>query len=104
MTLICNDILFKAPLPSAQFSQPLDPDDISVIVPVKDNQAGINIFIANLLASHPRLLPREVIIVDNNSRYSVELSPFAAWDHCLRARTSQFRDITSHRAFCAPGR
>jgi glycosyltransferase involved in cell wall biosynthesis len=49
---------------------------VSVIVPVKDNQAGVNRFLSALFATHtPHVLPREVIIVDNRSTVPVHLSP-----------------------------
>jgi glycosyltransferase involved in cell wall biosynthesis len=41
---------------------------VSVIVPVKNNQAGVDRFLAALFHTHaPDTLPREIIIVDNRS-------------------------------------
>jgi glycosyltransferase involved in cell wall biosynthesis len=48
--------------------------DITIIIPVKDNQAGIDLFISELVKTHSiDLLPREIIIVDNNSFPVIEI-------------------------------
>lgn len=50
--------------------------DMSIVIPVKDNQPGIARFLAELLRTHPpALYPREVIIVDNNSRPPLVIPP-----------------------------
>lgn len=42
--------------------------DISIVIPVKNNQAGINRFLDSLLTNvSPEFYPLEVVIVDNNS-------------------------------------
>ncbi|HLW00394.1 MAG TPA: glycosyltransferase [Ktedonobacterales bacterium] len=42
--------------------------EMSIILPVKNNQAGVTRFLTELLRTHPpSLYPREVIIVDNHS-------------------------------------
>jgi glycosyltransferase involved in cell wall biosynthesis len=47
----------------------IDFSDISVILPVKNNQKGINLFLSEFLKTHtPAMYPREIIIVDNSSR------------------------------------
>lgn len=49
-------------------------NDISVIIPVKDNQKGIDLFIRKFLESHSEVnYPKEIIIVDNNSNIKIEL-------------------------------
>lgn len=43
--------------------------DISIILPVKDNQNGINLFLSEFLKTHtPDMYPKEIIVVDNISR------------------------------------
>jgi len=47
----------------------IDFSDISVIIPVKNNQKGIKLFLSEFLKTHsPARYPREIIIVDNNSK------------------------------------
>jgi glycosyltransferase involved in cell wall biosynthesis len=48
--------------------------DISVIIPVKDNQKGVKLFLSEFLKTHPPAwFPREIIIVDNNSKPPVSI-------------------------------
>lgn len=43
--------------------------DISVVIPVQNNQKGIDLFLAEFLLSHtPEMYPAEIIIIDNNSQ------------------------------------
>ena len=50
--------------------------EISIVIPVKDNHLGIARFLAELLRTHPPArYPREVIIVDNNSRPPLVIPP-----------------------------
>src|SRR5947208_10199064 len=43
--------------------------DISIVLPVKNNQKGIILFLSEFLKTHPpALYPREIIIVDNASQ------------------------------------
>ncbi len=49
--------------------------DVSLIVPVKDNQVGVERLLSALFANHDRgMLPREVILVDNNSAPPLTIS------------------------------
>jgi len=49
--------------------------EMSLVIPVKDNQSGVTRFLSELLRTHPpTLYPREVIIVDNNSAPPLTLS------------------------------
>lgn len=42
--------------------------DISIVLPVRNNQSGITLFLREFLKTHsPALYPKEIIIVDNNS-------------------------------------
>lgn len=48
--------------------------EITIVIPVKDNQAGIDFFLKELFATHSyECLPKEIIIVDNNSDPKIEL-------------------------------
>lgn len=53
--------------------------DISIIIPVKDNQKGITLFLSKFLKTHPpSLYPREIIIVDNASQPSIAIPEVVA--------------------------
>lgn len=48
--------------------------DVTIIIPVKDNQNGIDLFLTTFFATHSaENFPREIIIVDNNSSPKIEL-------------------------------
>ena len=48
--------------------------DISVIIPVKNNQKGVDRFIEAFFATHSQdQYPKEIIIVDNNSALPIKL-------------------------------
>ncbi len=47
-------------------------DEISIIIPVKDNQQGVNHFLDSFFQTHQlKDFPREIIVVDNNSAIPV---------------------------------
>ncbi|MEH2227719.1 glycosyltransferase [Nostoc sp.] len=47
----------------------IKPSDISIVIPVRDNQKGIDLFLSNFFNTHiPKIYPKEIIIVDNNSK------------------------------------
>jgi len=74
MTLL-NKYCYK-PLKKNNLVSPtrLKINDISVIIPVKDNQKGIDLFLSTFFESHSEVnYPREIIIVDNNSNKKIEL-------------------------------
>lgn len=49
--------------------------EITIVIPVKDNQRGINRFLREFFKVTPRYYyPKEIIIVDNNSRPSIALA------------------------------
>ena len=53
----------------------LNYSDISVIVPVKDNQEGVNRFLKSFFETHQRAsFPREIIFVDNRSKIPLTIS------------------------------
>jgi len=48
--------------------------DISIILPVKNNQRGITLFLSEFLKTHPPTrYPREIIIVDNDSQLPISI-------------------------------
>lgn len=48
---------------------PISCADISIVIPVKNNQKGITLFLSEFLKTHPpSLYPQEIIIVDNASQ------------------------------------
>ncbi len=50
--------------------------EITIIIPVKNNQKGIDLFLDVFFKTHTgNQLPREIIIVDNNSQPPIELQP-----------------------------
>jgi len=52
----------------------IHPNDISLIIPVKDNQKGINDFFNAFFETHtPEEYPLELIVVDNNSTPAITL-------------------------------
>lgn len=49
-------------------------EEVTIIIPVKDNQNGIDFFLTEFFATHSaENFPREIIIVDNNSAPKIEL-------------------------------
>jgi glycosyltransferase involved in cell wall biosynthesis len=49
-------------------------EEVTIIIPVKDNQNGIDFFLTEFFATHSaENFPREIIIVDNNSKPKIEL-------------------------------
>ena len=68
MTLISN--LGFQPQKKANFTAPvlIQASDISIVIPIRNNQAGIERFLAEFLKTQPpELYPREILIVDNHS-------------------------------------
>jgi glycosyltransferase involved in cell wall biosynthesis len=49
-------------------------EEVTIIIPVKDNQNGIDLFLTEFFTTHSAdNFPREIIIVDNNSAPKIEL-------------------------------
>ena len=66
MTLISRLVFPTQRKTPQKTSEVIRIEDISVVIPVKDNQVGIDQYIKVLTELKTRL-PKEVIIVDNNS-------------------------------------
>lgn len=72
--------MFEHYLPKSTHSislpQHIQADDISIVIPVKNNQAGINHFLQRFFSVTPETcLPKEIIIVDNLSEPKLDVSP-----------------------------
>jgi len=75
MTLISRLVFFKDKKKTQQKSSDrIRIHDISIIVPVKDNQQGVDNYLDNFFLTHqPDTFPKEIIIVDNNSKPTVQI-------------------------------
>ena len=52
----------------------LSTENVTIIIPVKDNQQGIDLFLTEFFATHSTdNFPKEIIIVDNNSTPKIEI-------------------------------
>ena len=75
MTLISRLVFFK----NKKKTQPKSSDririhEVSIIVPVKDNQKGVDNYLDNFFAKHQHdTCPKEIIIVDNNSKSAIQI-------------------------------
>lgn len=50
-------------------------DEITIVIPVKDNQIGIDLFLNEFFTNHSNdNFPKEIIIVDNNSSPNIKLT------------------------------
>lgn len=68
MTLISRLVFFNHKKTLSKSSARIKTTEISIVVPVKDNQQGINNYLENFLRTHlPEDYPKELILVDNNS-------------------------------------
>src|ERR1700756_1994711 len=68
MTLISRLVFFNQKKTLSKSSDRIITTDISVVVPVKDNQQGINNYLEHFLKTHlQKDYPKEIIIVDNGS-------------------------------------
>jgi len=70
MTLLISTLGFQPRKRKEMIAPPsISCADISIVLPVKNNQKGIILFLSEFLKTHsPALYPREIIIVDNASQ------------------------------------
>ena len=62
------NISYSKPIPA------IDLRDVSIIIPVRNNQDGINCFLEAFFTTHaPAEWPKEIIVVDNNSAIALKL-------------------------------
>lgn len=75
MTLISRLIFFKGKKKTVQKSSGnIRIDEVSIVIPVKNNQQGINNYLDHFFLTHrPEIYPREIIVVDNNSKPSLRI-------------------------------
>lgn len=77
MTLISRLVFFSQKKTLSKSSDRIKTTNISVVIPVKDNQQGINKYLEQFFKTHsPSHFPKEIIIVDNNSSPSIVVSPY----------------------------
>ncbi|MBL7894841.1 MAG: glycosyltransferase [Bacteroidia bacterium] len=75
MTLISRLVFFTEKKTQNKSSCSIKTNEISIVIPVKDNQKGINKYLDSLFqVLSADELPKEIIIVDNNSRNEITLS------------------------------
>lgn len=81
MTVISRLVFFNQKKTAQKSSEPIQLSQISIVIPVKDNQKGIDQFLGNFFDKiAPSGYPREIIIVDNNSKEPLEIN-----DHFLNS-------------------
>jgi glycosyltransferase involved in cell wall biosynthesis len=75
MTLISRLVFFKDKKKTPpKSSNRIRIDEVSIIVPVKDNQKGVDNYLDNFFVTHqPDTFPKEIIIVDNNSKPAIQI-------------------------------
>ncbi|WP_321828141.1 glycosyltransferase [Maribacter dokdonensis] len=76
MTLISQLVFFKEEEKKTEkkSSERITKNEISIVIPVKDNQKGIDNYLTKFFKTHSKTdFPKEIIIVDNNSNPAIEL-------------------------------
>ena len=74
MTLISRLVFFKDKKTPKKSSERIKTDAISIVIPVKDNQKGIDTYLQQFFETHNQdRLPKEIVIVDNNSTPSITI-------------------------------
>ena len=72
MTLISRLVFFKDKKTPKKSSRRIKVDEISIVIPVKDNQIGIDTYLKKFFETNNQdRFPKEIIIVDNNSTPSI---------------------------------
>jgi glycosyltransferase involved in cell wall biosynthesis len=75
MTLISRLVFFTEKKTQNKSSGRIRTNEISIVIPVKDNQKGINKYLDSLFhLLTAEELPKEIIIVDNNSQPEISIS------------------------------
>ena len=68
MTLISRLVFFERKKTLQKSSEKVVTNEISIVIPVRDNQEGVNSYLDSFFITHqPGNFPREIIFVDNNS-------------------------------------
>ncbi|MBX9850511.1 MAG: glycosyltransferase [Cytophagaceae bacterium] len=75
MTLISRLVFFTEKKTQKKSSGRIKTNEISIVIPVKDNQKGIDNYLDNFFTTHTAdNFPKEIIIVDNNSAVPTKIS------------------------------
>tara|TARA_R110002051_G_scaffold298997_1_gene366052 strand:+ start:246 stop:473 length:228 start_codon:yes stop_codon:yes gene_type:complete len=68
MTLISRLVFLTNKKTDIKSSDRITISEILIVIPVKDNQTGIDNYLTKFFETHPEIdYPKEIIIVDNNS-------------------------------------
>ena len=75
MTLASRFVFFQRKnTPKGKTSNRISTMEISIVIPVKDNQQGVDNYLDEFFITHPaEHFPKEIVIVDNNSSPSILL-------------------------------
>lgn len=74
MTLISRLVFFKEKKTPKKSSERIKTDEILIVIPVKDNQKGIDTYLQKFFETHNQdRLPKEILIVDNNSTPTITI-------------------------------
>lgn len=74
MTLISRLVFFTVKKTQKKSSGRIKTDEISIVIPVKDNQKGIDQYLDYFFSSHQlEQFPKEIIVVDNNSNPPIRI-------------------------------
>lgn len=74
MTLISRLVFFKEKKTSQKSSERIKTNEVSIIIPVKDNQKGIDNYLQKFFETHSKeRFPKEIIVVDNRSNPAISI-------------------------------
>ncbi len=74
MTVVSRFVFFKKEKKTQQSSNRIRTSEISIVIPVKDNQSGIDTYLREFFNTHrPKIFPKEIIVVDNNSSVPIKI-------------------------------
>ena len=90
MTLVSRLVFFKAESNTAKRSSgTIVLSEISIIIPVKDNQTGVDTYLRTFFETQQQhCYPREIIIVDNNSIKPISI---AGWEKCTEVPVKLYK-------------
>ncbi len=75
MTLISRLVVLTEKKTSQKSSERIETNEISIIIPVKDNKLGIGLYIEKFFETHDQVnYPKEIVIVDNNYRPAISIN------------------------------
>ncbi|NEO35688.1 MAG: glycosyltransferase [Moorea sp. SIOASIH] len=93
--------LHSTPQNYSDFTVPLNiqASDISIVIPVRNNQEGLDLFLTEFFNTQsPHIYPKEIIIVDNNSSPAITISQhFQGNNLSIRLLKCAKNDVASAR-------